>query len=314
MPKCSFWLAALLLAVLLALVACGQDPAPAEGEATLGEGAVPEEADSLPLGFEPITQNADWEPVIQDFDGVAMALIPAGCFMMGSREVDIDFAFESCQTHREDCDREWFEDEGPQHEVCFEEPFWIDVYEVSNEQYGASGEWSGDDLPRETVSWFDAVDHCESRGARLPTEAEWEYAARGPDWLMFPWGHGYGDALTNYCDSNCDRDWAYTEIDDGYANTAPVGSFPDDASWVGAYDMNGNVGEWAADWYDEDYYSTLPDPTVNPQGPNTGEFRAMRGGSWAGLEDGLQGASAYRAGVDPDASDAANGFRCARDY
>jgi formylglycine-generating enzyme required for sulfatase activity len=120
--------------------------------------------------------------------------------------------------------------------------------------------------------------------------------------------------LTNYCDSNCDRDWAFPDIDDGYANTAPVGSFPDDVSWVGAYDMNANVGEWAADWYDADYYSTLPDPAINPQGPDTGELHVMRGGSWAGLAYGLRGASAYRAGVDPDYADAANGFRCAFPY
>jgi formylglycine-generating enzyme required for sulfatase activity len=262
--------------------------------------------------FAGVSSNADWEPFIGEFDGVAMALVPAGCFRMGSSEEEIDYALELCDAYYGDCDRAWFEDEEtPQHEVCFEEPFWIDVYEVTNEQYGSSGYWPGSAPPRETVTWFEAVDHCESRGARLPTEAEWEYAARGPDGLVFPWGNTFDGARLNYCDSSCEFDWADTSVDDGYGYIAPVGLYPGGASWVGAQDMSGNVWEWVSSLHEPYPYSATDGREVDGSS-NGSDARGVRGGGWVSYP-GLARA-AYRDWVDPDHADYNLGFRCARDF
>jgi formylglycine-generating enzyme required for sulfatase activity len=237
-----------------------------------------------PVGFIPVTRNADWEPVIEEKNGVRMALVPVGCFQMGSEDGGSD--------------------ESPVHEVCFDEPFWIDVYEVTNEQYGeaASGctDWSSDDnQPRICISWTDSLAHCESRGARLPTEAEWEYAARGPNELVYPWGNTFeADNVV------------YTENDPG--GTAPVGSKPGGVSWVGAFDLSGNVWEWVNDWYDSGYYGTLADGVINPQGPDTGNARVLRGGSWFDSSFVVRAANRY--GYIPSNGYGNLGFRCALSY
>ena len=262
----------------------------------------------LPIGFAPVTSNADWTPVIEEKNGVPMALVPAGCFMMGSTEEEAGAAFALCNATREDCQYEWFEAELPRHEVCFDEPFWIDVYEVSNAQYGSWTTYGPGDLPRENVTWFDAQEHCEGRGARLPTEAEWEYAARGPDGLVFPWGNDFDGGLLNFCDINCPFvDWADTDIDDGYEYTAPIGSYPGGVSWVGAYDLSGNAWEWVNDWYDAGYYTVSPG--TNPQGLDDGEYRSARGGGW--YYETYFVRAAYRDWIIPDLEYYRVGFRCA---
>ena len=194
--------------------------------------------------------NADWTPVERDFGGVTMMLVPAGCFMMGSKDGGSD--------------------ETPVHEQCFDVPFWIDKYEVTNTQYGSSGRWSEDNLPREIVSWFDAIEHCESRGAQLPTEREWEYAARGPDGLVYPWGNTYDAALVIGED-----DPTYDDT-----RTAPVGSRPGGASWVGAMDMSGNVWEWVNTIYDQANYP-YPYATDDGRESTDGDARrVLRGGAF----------------------------------
>ncbi|MBN1965152.1 MAG: SUMF1/EgtB/PvdO family nonheme iron enzyme [Anaerolineae bacterium] len=262
----------------------------------------------LPAG----SLNASWTPVEQDFDGATMVLVPAGCFMMGSTDEQIEAAFQQCEAEfgTGQCGGVWLEDERPAHEVCFEKPFWIDKTEVTNSHYGSSGQWSGSNSPREEVTWFAAQDFCESRRARLPTEAEWEYAARGPEGWVFPWGSAFDGVRLNFCEANCVESWHDLAYDDGYAQIAPAGSYSDGASWVGALDMSGNLREWVADWYGAEYYATLQDGVVNPTGPAGGEYRVVRGGSFSGDKYGAR--ATQRTVLFPNNLYYTIGFRCAR--
>ncbi len=194
-------------------------------------------------------------------------------------------------------------DERPAHEVCFEEPFWIDVHEVTNAQFAAFGgqaaqdsRWPDTVRPRQNVTWPEAEAFCEQRGARLPTEAEWEYAARGPSGLIYPWGNEFVAAYAAY----------------SLNRPASVGSRPSGVSWVGALDMSGNIAEWVNDWYVNGYYATLANGVVNPQGPDSGWLRVLRGGSWDQAEDFLR--TSYRNYGPPAFESAALGFRCALSY
>ena len=241
-------------------------------------------------------------------DEMVMVYVPAGEFQMGSDNGD--------------------DDEGPVYEVAMHS-FWIDRIEVTNGQYQRCAEKGGCDPPREgnrlppasyygksayddypvvNVSWHQATGYCSWAGARLPTEAEWEYAARGPDARVFPWGDEFDGTQLNYCDANCPGDLADETVDDGYKDTAPVGSYPEGASWCGALDLAGNVCEWVADWYAEDTFESSS--SRDPTGPSSGKDRVLRGGSWY---DGPSGVgSAGRSRNKPD--DALNllGFRCVR--
>jgi len=221
---------------------------------------------------------------IQPFDGIEMARVPSGCFPMGSENGE--------------------DDESPVHEVCFQDPYWIDVYEVTNEQYGSTNPFldcnvysSEPQQPVNCVTWNEAAAFCEGRGARLPTEAEWEYAARGPDMLVYPWGNEFEPLSVVYGKNSNNR-------------TALVGSRENGVSWVGAYDMSGNVWEWVSDWYAPAYYSDSP--SENPQGPEDGTNRVLRGGS--GSADSFSLRSANRYGNGPAIGYGYIGFRCVRDY
>jgi formylglycine-generating enzyme required for sulfatase activity len=261
-------------------------------------------------------------------DDMVMIYVPSGEFEMGSDNDDLDYMMQLCKEYYGDCFRGWFQNEQPVHTVVLD-GFWIDRTEVTNAQYQQCVEAGGCDPPAESssppgdlyygnstyddypvvyVNWYQAADYCEWADARLLTEAEWEYAARGPEGRVFPWGDTFDATRVNYCDANCEFDWADGSVDDGYGYTAPVGSYPDGVSWCGTLDLAGNVWEWVADWYDAAYYGRSP--SQNPPGPSSGEERVRRGGSWHYSPDAVR--STVRYGVGPDASDNFLGFRCAR--
>jgi formylglycine-generating enzyme required for sulfatase activity len=231
---------------------------------------------------------------------VPMALIPAGEFLMGSERGQPD--------------------ERPGHTVYLDE-FYIDQYEVTNSRYEACVKdgaceppafssslerpdvlfWKGyygselyDRFPVVYVDWYMAKAYCEWRGARLPTEAEWEKAARGDlDGKQYPWG----DA-----DPTCEQ----ANYANCVAETSPVGSF--DPNAYGLYDMAGNVSEWVADWYAENYYELSP--TENPVGPMDGEYHVVRGGAFNSGEPEIR--VSYRNAVGGVGTLYSLGFRCVR--
>lgn len=221
---------------------------------------------------------------------VEFVRIPPGEFLMGSEEED--------------------EDARPVHRVRLS-GFWLSRFEVTREQYArflaetghpepahwTNSRFTRPDQPVIGVSWEDAVAFCRWAGGRLPTEAEWEYAARGTDGRRYPWGNEEPDPSR-----------AVFHLDIGFGATMPVGSAKAGASPFGILDMAGNVFEWCADWYDPEYYARSP--RENPPGPPSGEFRVIRGGSWINLPDACR--SAARAKYPPSGRSVMIGIRVAR--
>ena len=204
------------------------------------------------------------------------------------------------------------------HEV-YVSAYYIDKYEVTNRQFMAFAEATGyrtdaerkpeantwrtaytpgkEEHPVVWMSWNDANAYCEWAGKRLPTEAEWEKAARGDDARIWPWGSGWDLARLNVNEAM-------------QGATTKVGSFPDGASPYGVMDMAGNVWEWVNDWHGYAYYQNGPDRGQDPQGPESGEDRVLRGGAFNnGLHD-VRCANRHKGGVTGYAPD--HGFRCAK--
>jgi len=253
-----------------------------EAEAETEEGKA--EAEATPTAIPSPTETSAPEPVSSE-----MVLVPAGEFIMGST----------------------LEDERPPHEV-FVEAFQIDKFEVANEEfqrfvdetgYQGEGEKAGEEdnwrayaegKPRHPVvkvTWNDARAYCEWAGKRLPTEAEWEKAARGTEELIYPWGNEW------------DPDRANTK-ESGYRGTTVVGSFPQGASPYGVMDMAGNVAEWTTDWF-KAY------PGGDFSSPYFGEkYRVIRGGGWFAEAELVR--TTERSASSEDLRNDDVGFRCVR--
>ena len=258
---------------------------------------------------------------IRPTDGMPTVYVPEGEFVMGSSRGDAELGFKACKAVQDNCQRDWFAVEMPQH-LIYLDAFWIDQYEVSNAQYRQcveAGECSqpacwdqasfaGSDQPVVCVDWHQAMAYCAWVGARLPTEAEWEKAARGTEAATYPWGDEFDGTRLNYCDRNCLDEKREQDVDDGYQYTAPVNGYPEGASPYGALNTAGNVWEWVSDWYDPNYYAISP--YRNPTGPATGLYKVQRGGSYGNYRHWLR--SAIRRGwFRPEDINDYVGFRCA---
>jgi formylglycine-generating enzyme required for sulfatase activity len=239
-----------------------------------------------------------------------MVFLPGGDFLMGAAPAD---SLASA-------------DEKPQHTV-FLDPFWMDQFEVTHKDYalcvdagtcdppaeedinGFSYAFAAEiqDAPVVNVSWADATHYCGWAGKRLPTEAEWEYAAHGPAAGIYPWGDDTDLAgRAWYCD-NCIFDWENPAAGDEFSRPVSIGSFPEGASPFGIQDMAGNVWEWVFDRYSSDTYSP---GRVNPSGPVTGGFKVIRGGGWT-TSDPAHLRTTYRGAHGPLTAWIDTGFRCA---
>jgi sulfatase modifying factor 1 len=266
-----------------------------------------------------------------------MLLVPGGPFYMGLTDEQADALVRlRCSRYLEKglpsanfaCIDlyEVLEAETPMHVVNVD-AFYIDQFEVTNDQYRAcfeAGECTSPmnsyfftrsqygDHPINAVSWLQASQYCAWAGKRLPTEAEWEKAARGPDGRLFPWGDDFEPSRANLCDEACIEQWADPNTFDGFEVTAPVGSFPEGVSPYGLYDMAGNVSEWVADWYARSYY--VDSPTDNPSGPDHGSEMTVRGGAFlSGPGRSAATSRAYDYRVSPPRSRHSVGLRCAMD-
>jgi formylglycine-generating enzyme required for sulfatase activity len=236
-----------------------------------------------------------------------MVFIPAGKYLAGYLA---ERAYNECEKNNGKCRKAWFEDEEPIKEIDVD-AFYIDVYEVSQKDYKkVIGEnpsmFEKDNNPVERVTWKEAAKYCKKIGKRLPTEAEWEKAAKGGKNTTYIWGNLVESGKANFCDAQCDKKWNEDQFSDGFAYTSPVGSFPPNG--FGLYDMAGNVYEWVADWYEGDYNKVRP--TNNPKGPATGNEKSTRGGSWINYSSGIRATD--RSGGDPEERYEYGGFRCAK--
>jgi formylglycine-generating enzyme required for sulfatase activity len=238
------------------------------------------------------TQNHEKTASAQHQDR-SMALVPAGEFMMGSARGDAD--------------------EQPVHKV-YVNTFLMDKYQVSVGHYArfleatsheVQEEWSLMNRPQHqnrpvaNVDWADAVAYCKWAGKRLPTEAEWEKAARGTDGRIYPWGN---EPPTKFLANSGKEVWS------SHTALTQVGTFEEGKSPYGIYDMAGNVWEWVSDWYDPDYYKNSP--SKNPTGPPTGESKVIRGGSWGSGPEAMRAAD--REIHLPSFRGLGTGFRCAK--
>jgi len=259
----------------------------------------------------------------RDAKGIEQVWVPAGSFLMGTDDATLQ-ELRALQPPK------WvmkeLDSERPQHTVRLTEGYWIDKYEVTNAAfrdfvddggYTTPAHWSeagrawlseqrlealpsacpGErpDDPRRCVTWYEAEAYARWREGRLPTEAEWEYAARGPKSRRYPWGDAFDASRCNVVDAR---------------GPVPVATYPDGASWVGALDMSGNAMEWVSDWLDVGYYAQ--GSAADPAGPASGLVKVEKGGWWG--SNPFVARSAYRHYEDPpEYGDKHIGFRIVSD-
>ena len=223
--------------------------------------------------------------------GDPMVTIKAGCFNMGSEKGDSD--------------------ERPIHEVCLAK-FELGQYEVSQKAFqevmGSNPSLNlGANYPVDSVTWFEANEYCQRTGRRLPSEAEWEYAARAGTNTVFYWGDKIDIQYANFCDKRCKLNDKVASLDDGYAHTAPIGTFKPNA--FDLYEMIGNVSEWVEDFMQENYYQISP--KHNPEGPEMQKVRKIfRGGAWNMRPSELRASN--RSSIVMNYRPESMGFRCAK--
>ena len=226
----------------------------------------------------------------------SMIEIPEGLFTMG---------FDGTQA---------LEDERPKHQVWLP-AFFMDLHEVTTAQYAAflaatnrlaPWQWNTVELSQHSdrpvigVDWSDADSYCRWNGRRLPTEAEWEKSARGTDGRLYPWGNRVpSNDLANFA---LGARFSYSQV------LMPVQSYEQGKSPYGLYQMAGNVWEWVQDWYAANYYEVSPEQS--PQGPEQGQFKVLRGGSWSDLPKYLLTYGRFK--LSPETRNSYTGFRCAK--
>lgn len=245
----------------------------------------------------------------EDEHGIEQVYVPAGCFLMGTSEAEADYALS---LEAPDWVSRRLPSEQPQHEVCLTKGYWIDRTEVTNASFQAFVEaggysqrewWSAQglrwldrqksdslpvvcqetapEMPRTCITWYEAEAYAAWRGGALPTEAQWEYAARSPESFIYPWGNEWDANRANVVESE---------------GLVAVDSYPDGLSWVGASDMAGNAMEWVADWLSSNY-SVLLTQTEDPTGMPRGNFKIEKGGWWG--SNPVVARAAYRHFEDP---------------
>ncbi len=261
--------------------------------------------------------------ILHDAAPTGMVLIPGGKFTMGSTAEEVRDAYASALKAHPTLSPTWMEPMRPDHEVALD-AFYIDRHEVTEADFHRfakaanlgtpqSAPAKNPDYPVIGVTWQEADAYCRHHGKVLPSEAQWEMAARGGGKRRYPWGDDPpGGTRANFCDQNCAKEWRDKSQDDRHSERAPVGAYAAGRSAHGVYDLAGNVAEWVRDWYDRDFYTRPAGANpFNGSAAGSPAMRAVRGGDWS--SDASELRAAYRYAATPETRRDTIGFRCAKE-